>query len=113
MSQYVSCYTRCVSSESAVTSHGVNGIAPFAAPCQGRSGGFQILEVRERRVLLSQAAVRAISSYKDFAMGALRATEEDADAASRALQACVQPTFRDLQMKYLPRKWLEIIAVKP
>jgi ubiquinone/menaquinone biosynthesis C-methylase UbiE len=75
--------------------------------------GFQILEVRERRVLLSQAAVRAISSYKDFAMGALRATEEDANAASRALQASVQPTFRDLQMKYLPRKWLEIIAVKP
>ncbi len=49
--------------------------------------GFQILEVRERRVLLSQAAVRAISRYKDFAMGALRATEEDAHAASRALQA--------------------------
>jgi ubiquinone/menaquinone biosynthesis C-methylase UbiE len=74
--------------------------------------GFQILEVRERRVLLSQAAVRAISSYRDFAMGALRAIDEDADAASRALQASVQPAFRDLQMKYLPRKWLEIIAVK-
>jgi len=74
--------------------------------------GFQILEVRERCVLLSQAAVRAISSYRDFAMGALRATDEDADAASHALQATVQPTFRDLQMKYLPRKWLEIIAVK-
>jgi putative transposase len=55
-------------------------------------------------------AVRAISSYRDFAVGALRATDEDADAASRALQASVQPTFRDLQMKYLPRKWLEIIA---
>ena len=76
------------------------------------SAGFQIQEVRERRVLLSQAAVRAISSYKDFAKGALRATDEDADAASLALQASVQPTFRDLQMKYLPRKWLEIIAVK-
>jgi ubiquinone/menaquinone biosynthesis C-methylase UbiE len=74
--------------------------------------GFQMLEVRERRVLLSQAAVRAISSYRDFAMGALRAIDEDADAASRALRASVQPTFRDLQMKYLPRKWLEIIAVK-
>ena len=74
--------------------------------------GFRILEVRERRVLLSQAAVRAISSYRDFAMGALRAAEEDADAASRALQASVRPTFRDLQMKYLPRKWLEIIAAK-
>jgi ubiquinone/menaquinone biosynthesis C-methylase UbiE len=74
--------------------------------------GFRILEVRERRVLLSQAAVRAISSYRDFAMGALRATDEDVDVASRALQASVRPTFRDLQMKYLSRKWLEIIAAK-
>ena len=63
-------------------------------------------------MLLSQAAVRAIGSYKDFAMGVLRATEEDAAAASRALQASVQPTFHDLQINYLPRKWMGIIAVK-
>jgi ubiquinone/menaquinone biosynthesis C-methylase UbiE len=75
--------------------------------------GFEIIETRERRVLLSQAAVRAISSYKDFAMGALHATEEDAEEAAKALQATVKQTFRDLQMKYLPRTWLEIIAVKP
>lgn len=75
--------------------------------------GFRVLEVRERRVLLSQSAVRAISGYRDFAMGALRANEEDAKAASRALQDTVQQTFRDLQMKYLPRNWLEIIAVRP
>ena len=74
--------------------------------------GFKILESRERRVLLSQAAVRAISSYKDFAMGALHATEEDAEEAAKALQATVKQTFHDLQMKYLPRTWLEIIAVK-
>jgi hypothetical protein len=75
--------------------------------------GFRLVEMRERRVLLSQSAVRAISSYRDFAMGALRATDEDADAASHALQATVRPTFRDLGMRYLPRRWLEIIAVKP
>jgi ubiquinone/menaquinone biosynthesis C-methylase UbiE len=75
--------------------------------------GFRILEVRERRVLLSQAAVRAISSYRDFAMAALRATDDDADEASKALQATVQQAFRDLKLKYLPRNWLEIIAVKP
>ncbi len=77
------------------------------------SAGFRVLEVRERHVLLSQAAVRAISSYRDFAMGALRATEEDADEASRALQMTVQATFHDLKMKYLPRRWLEVIAVRP
>ena len=35
-----------------------------------------------------------------------------ADEASAVLQATVQQTFRDLKMKYLPRIWLEIIAVK-
>jgi hypothetical protein len=74
--------------------------------------GFKILESRERRVLLSQAAVRAISSYKDFAMGALHATEGDAEEAAKALQATVKQTFHDLKMKYLPRTWLEILAVK-
>jgi ubiquinone/menaquinone biosynthesis C-methylase UbiE len=74
--------------------------------------GFKIVEMRERRVLLSQAAVRAISSYKEFAKGALHATDDDAEEAAKALQATVRDTFRDLKMKYLPRTWLEIIAVK-
>ena len=76
------------------------------------AAGFKVLETRQRRVLLSQAAVRAISSYKEFAKGALHATDEDAEEASRALQVTVQQTFRDLKMKYLPRTWLEIIAQK-
>jgi ubiquinone/menaquinone biosynthesis C-methylase UbiE len=74
--------------------------------------GFQIVEMRERRVLLSQAAVRKISSYKEFAKGALHASDADAEEASLSLQATVQQTFRDLNMKYLPRNWLEIIAAK-
>jgi ubiquinone/menaquinone biosynthesis C-methylase UbiE len=74
--------------------------------------GLQVMEVRERRVLLNQAAVRAISGYQEFAMGALRATSEDADEAGRALQSTVREAFRDLNMRYLPRNWLEIIAVK-
>jgi ubiquinone/menaquinone biosynthesis C-methylase UbiE len=76
------------------------------------AAGFKVLETRERRVLLSQAAVRAISSYKEFAKGALHATDADAEEASRALQVTVQQTFRDLGMKYLPRNWLEIVAQK-
>ena len=74
--------------------------------------GFKVVEMRERRVRLSQAAVRTISSYKEFAKGALHATDEDAEEASRALQVTVQQTFRDLKMKYLTRNWLEIVAVK-
>jgi ubiquinone/menaquinone biosynthesis C-methylase UbiE len=74
--------------------------------------GFKVVETRARRVLLSQAAVRAISSYKEFAKGALHAADDDADEASLALQATVRQTFHDLKMKYLPRNWLEIIAVK-
>jgi len=74
-------------------------------------GGFDIVEMRERRVLLSQAAVRAICGYKNFAMGALHATDEDAEQAALALQCTVRETFRDLHMKTLPRTWLEIIAV--
>jgi len=58
--------------------------------------GFKIVEMRERRVLLSQAAVRAISSYKEFAKGALHATDEDAEEAARALQVSVRQTFNDL-----------------
>ncbi len=76
------------------------------------SAGFVIREIRERRVLLSQAAVRAISSYSEFAKGALHATDEDAEEAALALQVTVRQAFHDLKMKYLPRNWLEIIAVK-
>jgi ubiquinone/menaquinone biosynthesis C-methylase UbiE len=74
--------------------------------------GFKVVEQRERRVYLSQSAVRAISAYAEFAKGALHATDGDAAEASKVLQATVQQTFRDLKMKYLPRIWLEIIAVK-
>jgi ubiquinone/menaquinone biosynthesis C-methylase UbiE len=73
--------------------------------------GFRIVEMRERRVLLSQAAVRAICAYKTFAMGALHATDEDAEEAAKSLQVTVKSTFNELKMKYLPRNWLEIIAV--
>jgi SAM-dependent methyltransferase len=99
-------------------SRGERAQAMESLPAEGyqqliECGGFQIVEMRERRVQLSQAAVRAICSYKNFAMGALHATDEDAEQASQALQATVKDTFRDLSMKTLPRNWLEIIAIKP
>jgi ubiquinone/menaquinone biosynthesis C-methylase UbiE len=75
--------------------------------------GFKIIEMRHRVVHLSQSSVKAISTYKEFAKGALHATDEDAETASQALQASVRQAFRDLKMKFLPRNWLEVIAVKP
>ena len=75
--------------------------------------GFQVREVRERRVLLSAAALRAISNYKDFAMGALHATEEDWLEACKALESTVGHALRDVDLKSLPHNWLEIIAMKP
>ena len=74
--------------------------------------GFRVVEMRERRVRATQAAVRAISSYTEFAKGALRATDADADEASNVLQATIRATFRQLHMKTLPRNWLEIVAVR-
>jgi ubiquinone/menaquinone biosynthesis C-methylase UbiE len=74
--------------------------------------GFKVVERRERRVKLSQASVRAISTYKEFAKGALHATDEDAAEASMALQESVKQAFNDLNMKFLPRNWLELIANK-
>ena len=94
-----------------VGTDGADGADPMLVR-QVESAGFKVLEMRERRVLLSQAAVRAISSYKEFAKGALHARDEDAEEAARALRVTVQQTFRDLQMKYLPRNWVEFIAVK-
>ncbi len=74
--------------------------------------GFRIREMRERRMLLGPAALCAISSYKEFAMGALHAVEEDAREACRALQSTVEQALLDVGLTYLPHNWLEIIAVK-
>ncbi|MGH7922201.1 MAG: class I SAM-dependent methyltransferase [Candidatus Dormibacteraceae bacterium] len=76
------------------------------------AAGFRVQEVRERRVLLSEAAICAISSYKGFAMGALHATEEDAYEACHALECSVEQALLDVHLTSLPHNWLEIIAVK-
>jgi hypothetical protein len=74
--------------------------------------GFQILEVRAPRA--AQAGCHPChQQLQRLCHGRPARDRRRADAASRALQTSVQPTFHDLQMKYLPRKWLEIIAVKP
>ncbi len=77
------------------------------------SVGFRVREVRERQVLLNAAALRAISNYKEFAMGALHATEEDSFEACKALESTVGHALCDVGLKSLPHNWLEIIAIKP
>lgn len=77
------------------------------------SAGYRICEARERRAQLGPSALRAISSYKEFAMGALHATEEDSFEACSALESTVEQALHDVGLTSLPHNWLEIIAVKP
>jgi len=74
--------------------------------------GFRILYLGERMGELAQKTARAIAGYRDFVQGALRVTEEELAAASRALQKAVRPAFREEGRKRVPRRWLEIIAQK-
>jgi hypothetical protein len=69
--------------------------------------------MHERRALVSQAAVRAISGYRGFAMGALHATEGRFPMKPRGRRRPMCGGLsRELKMRYLPRRWLEIIAVR-
>jgi ubiquinone/menaquinone biosynthesis C-methylase UbiE len=73
--------------------------------------GFEIVESRERRVLSASSRAGHLR-LQELRHGRLHATDEDAEQAAQALQTTVQQTFRELKMKYLPRNWLEIIALK-
>lgn len=77
-----------------------------------QAAGLRVLHVHERQVMLTQASLEAISSYRDFAQGALRAVSEDVGAASRALVSSVRPSFKQLGIARLPRNWLEVVARK-
>lgn len=76
------------------------------------ANGFQVCQLDNRFAYLAQNTLRAISEYRDFALGALRAVERDSQAASLALREALGPAFRSLGLRRLPRNWLEIVARK-
>ena len=50
------------------------------------------------------------SSFSDFILGAMPGVP--LDKASEALKAGVARTFNELQVDFIPRNWLRIVAVK-
>ncbi|MFQ5878569.1 MAG: class I SAM-dependent methyltransferase [Dehalococcoidia bacterium] len=76
------------------------------------ANGFRIFYLNNRCAKLAQNSFRAISEYRDFAMGALRAVERDSKAASQALKETLGPAFRSSGLRRLSRNWLEIVAQK-
>lgn len=74
--------------------------------------GFRIAGLKHRKATLSLRTFGAISEYKDFAMGALRAVEKDSKAASQALKDAILPAFRASGLRRVSRNWLEIVAQK-
>ena len=51
-----------------------------------------------------------ISAFEDFITGTLPGVP--LDKASAALQKAVQQTFEELKIEYVPRSWLDVIAVR-
>lgn len=76
------------------------------------ANGFQVCQLENRFAYLAQNTYRAISEYRDFALGALRAVERDSKAASLALKQALGPAFRASGLRRLSRNWLEIVARK-
>ncbi len=74
--------------------------------------GFQISYLENHPAALPQNFFRAISEYRDFALGALRAAEHDAKAASEALKQAIRPAFHASGIQRCTRNWLEIAARK-
>jgi SAM-dependent methyltransferase len=74
--------------------------------------GFQVSYLDNHAAVLPQNFFRAISEYRDFAIGALRAAERDAKAASTALKQAVRPAFQASGIRLCRRNWLEIAARK-
>lgn len=74
--------------------------------------GFQVSYMDNHPAALPQNFFRAISEYRDFALGALRAAEHDAKAASDALKQAIRPAFQASGIQRCTRNWLEIAARK-
>jgi hypothetical protein len=74
--------------------------------------GFRISNLENHPTALPQNFFRAISEYRDFALGALRAAEHDAKAASEALKQAIRPAFHASGIQRCTRNWLEISARK-
>lgn len=72
--------------------------------------GFQVVEERVEVAHMPLEAWLDISSFRDFIQGALPGVP--VAKASAALKEAVTQVFEDLQLRTVPRGWLEVVAVR-
>ena len=69
--------------------------------------------IREERVIPIEVPIEgwlSICSFSDFVEGALPGVQ--IETASEVLRATIRETFRDMELSFVPRNWLEIVAVR-
>ena len=69
--------------------------------------------IRDERVIPIEVPIEgwlSICSFSDFVEGALPGVQ--IETASEVLRATIRETFRDMELSFVPRNWLEIVAVR-
>ena len=72
--------------------------------------GFQIIRLEEDRVLVPIEGWLDISTFEDFIAGTLPGVP--LKEASDSLQKGVHQTFEEMEIEYVPRNWLDVVAVR-
>ncbi len=69
--------------------------------------------IRDERVIPIEVPIEgwlSICSFSDFVEGALPGVQ--IETASEVLRATIRETFRDMELSFVPRNWLEFVAVR-
>ena len=72
--------------------------------------GFQVVRLEEDRVLVPIEGWLDISTFEDFIEGTLPGVP--LKEASDSLQKGVHQTFEEMEIEYVPRNWLDVVAVR-
>ncbi|HEY8491530.1 MAG TPA: methyltransferase domain-containing protein [Dehalococcoidia bacterium] len=72
--------------------------------------GFKVIHLFEHTVKLTRESLEAIGSYSEFARGGLHGYP--VDKACEAMASAVSEALKALQMKVVPRNWLNVVAQK-
>ncbi len=69
--------------------------------------------IRDERIIPIEVPIEgwlSICSFSDFVEGALPGVQ--IETASEVLRATIRETFRDMELSFVPRNWLEFVAVR-
>lgn len=74
------------------------------------TNGFRIAQQEIATVQFPESGFIDISTFEDFIEGTLPGVP--LDKASAALKAGIAQTFQEMQVEFIPRNWLDIVAVR-